>query len=197
MLIDIADTSVNKKHLDILIRLDYFDMFGNSGYLLKLYDEFQNGEFKYKKTYVDQTKAKRLEELRKMEIELSKDNDLKLLPNEIIMFQKELLGYCELTYPNMDLSWCVVTEIDTKYSPKLTLYNLNKGAEKVFKMSKKLFNTRNKETQIVVGDLIQLLGHKNEFKKVPDGNGNFVATDQKEQWITEYKKYIIKENENE
>lgn len=195
LLVDLSDqTVVNKKHIDVLIRLDYFDMFGNSGYLVKLYDEFQNGEFKYKKSYVDNTKATRIEELKKLEIELKNREDLKLSPNEIVMYQKELLGYCELTYPSMDMSWCVVTNIDAKYSPKLTLYNLNRGVEKVFKMSKKLFNTRNKETQIEVGDLIQLLGYKNEYKKVPDGNGNFVPTDQIEQWVTEYKKYLTKEN---
>lgn len=196
LLADITEkSSVNSKQLKILIKLNFFSDYGPNGLLTDLYIEFSEGKSKYGKNL--KSKLARLETLIEIEKEARKHNQRTIQPNEMVMFQKEMMGYSDVTYPSMNMSWCVVTNIDTKYSPKLTLYNLNKGIEKVFKINKKLFYTKDKRTQIELGDLIQLVSHKNEYKKVPDGNGNFVATDQVEQWITEYKKYLTKENEND
>ena len=54
------------------------------------------------------------------------------------MFQIEVMGYADVSYSDINSAWCVVTEIDTKYSPKLTLYSLRKGEEKQFKMDKNI-----------------------------------------------------------
>ncbi|MBG9766044.1 hypothetical protein ABD78_20095 [Paenibacillus polymyxa] len=194
LLVDISQkTSVNSRQLKILIMLNYFDDFGHSGYLMKIFDEFNEGKYKYKKTYVAKTIETRLTELRRIEKELKVNNVPEVLPNETIMFQIEHMGYADAKYPNVNASWCVVTDLDTKYSPKLTLYNLRRGEERIFKMDKKTFNTRDASLRINKGDLIEITGFKKKARQIPDGNGGFKPTDQIDIWITGYSKYTDKE----
>ncbi|MDR6779558.1 DNA polymerase-3 subunit alpha [Paenibacillus peoriae] len=195
LLVDITEkTSVNTRQLDILLKLNFFSEYGNNGLLMAIYNEFSIGKNQYKKTYVEKTKNKRLEELRQIESELRSKNEInELLPNEIVMFQKEMLGYSDAIYPSVNASWCVVTDLDTKYSPKLTLYNLRRGEERIFKMDKKTFNTKDTSLKINKGDLIEITNHKRKTKQVPDGNGGFKPTDQTDIWITGYSKYRDKE----
>ncbi|MGV2887245.1 PHP domain-containing protein [Paenibacillus taichungensis] len=195
LLVDInLKTSVNARQLKILIMLNYFDMFGNNGYLAALFKEFSDGKYKYKKTYVEKTIEQRLIELKKIEIELRNQEVPAILPNETVMFQIEHMGYADVKYPDTSFGWCVVTDIDTKYSPKLTLYGVQKGETRIFKMSKKTFNVKDRNLRINIGDLIEITEFKKKMKSVPDGNGNFVETNQSETWITGYNKYKNKEN---
>ncbi|ASA22560.1 hypothetical protein [Paenibacillus donghaensis] len=194
------NTSVNTRQIKILIKLNYFDMFGHSGLLLKIYDEFINGEFKYKTTYVEKTLAIRIEKLLEIELKLRKNDIPELLPHDVVMTQIEHMGYADVKYPKIESSWCVVTDIDIKYSPKLSLYNVQKGNTYIFKMDKKTFNCKDKKLKIEKGNLIEITEHKKKLKSVPDGNGQFIETDQMEVWITGYTKYIdsnknIKEEE--
>ena len=46
--------------VEILIRLGYFQEFGSSGKLMKLFHEFREGEFKFSKALVPATQEKRL-----------------------------------------------------------------------------------------------------------------------------------------
>ncbi len=197
LLVDITlNTSVNARQLKILIMLNYFDMFGNNGYLSALFKEFSEGKYKYKKTYVEKTIQQRLMELKKIEIKLKSQEVPAILPNETVMFQIEHMGYADAKYPDIGAGWCVVTDIDTKYSPKLTLYGVQKGETRNFKMSKKTFNVKDKSLRINIGDLIEITEFKKKMKSVPDGNGNFIETNQSETWITGYNKYKNKENVN-
>ncbi|MNH66509.1 DNA polymerase III subunit alpha [compost metagenome] len=196
LLVDITQkTSVNSRQLDILIRLNFFSMYGNSGLLIAIYNEFSNGKSQYKKTYVEKTKIKRIDELNQLEKEIRETNSTPdIPPNEAVMFMREMLGYADITYPNVDSAWCVVTDLDTKYSPKLTLYSLKKGEERMFKMDKKTFKPKDKSLQINKGDLIKITEFKKKYRQVPDGSGGFKATDQMECWITGYIKYTEKGN---
>lgn len=191
------DTSVNTRQLDILIRLDFFSKFGNNGTLLKVYEEFSNGKSQYKKTYVEKTKIKRIEELKNIEQEIRSNPIEPLLPNEEVMLRKELMGYADITYPNIDSGWCVVTDLDIKYSPKLKLYNLKSGKEQMFKMDKKTFNTKDKSLKIDKGDMIEITEFMKKPRQVPDGTGGFKPTDQTDYWITRYTKYKTKEPSKE
>lgn len=196
LLVDITEkTSVNTRQLDILIRLNFFSKFGTCGLLLAIYNEFSSGKVQYKKTYVEKTKLKRLEELRSAEESIrSLNNYLELLPNEVVMFESEVTGYITTTYPNVESNWCVVTDLDTKYSPKLKLYRLKTGEEYNFKMDKKTFNNKDKKLVIQKGDMIEITSHQKKQRQVPDGAGGFKPTDQTDVWITGYTKYIQKES---
>jgi DNA-directed DNA polymerase III (polc) len=197
LLVDITqNTSVNTRQLDILIRLNFFSKFGNNGLLLEVYDEFANGKNQFKKTYVEKTKLKRTEELKSIEQKIRSNSTEPLLPNIEVMLRKELMGYADITYPNIDSGWCVVTELDTKYSPKLKLYNLRNGKEQVFKMEKKKFNTNDSALKIERGDLIEIKEFMKKQRQVPDGSGRFKPTNQMDYWITRYTKYKGQEAKN-
>lgn len=198
LLIDLTEkSSLNTRNIEILIKLGYFSDFGTNGLLLKIWDEFCNGENKYKKTYVQKTKVLRIEELKNFEAKLRQEKVDEPLPNEEVMFQIEVMGYADKVYPNVNSAWCVVTDLDTKYSPKLTLYSLRKGEERQFKMDRKTFNTKDAALRINKGDLIKITDFKKKYKQVPDGEGGFKPTEQMEYWITGYIKYTDKENLNE
>ncbi|MFI2856963.1 PHP domain-containing protein [Paenibacillus sp. JSM ZJ436] len=190
LLVDINDnTKTNKSQALILIKLNFFSEFGNISELVELHKQFYEGEHKYKKSYVEKTREARLSKLRLLENSIKSSGMPEMPPNEVIMFQKEMLGYADKTYPNVESSWCVVTDLDTKYSPKLKLYSLKKGEEKQFKMDKKTFKSKDPSLQINKGDLIKITDFKKKHKQVPDGSGGFVPTKQIEYWITGYQKY--------
>lgn len=159
------DTSVDSRQIKILIKLNYFDMFGHSGLLLKLYDEFLNGEFRYKTSYVEKTLAIRIAKLIDLENEFRSKGVPELLPNDVVMTQLEHMGYADVRYPKINSSWCVVTDINTKYSPKLYLYSVKKGESKMFKMDRKTFNVKDKTLKINRGDLIEITEHKKKSNK--------------------------------
>ncbi|WP_179281010.1 DNA polymerase III subunit alpha [Paenibacillus sp. XY044] len=196
LLADVTEkTSVNSKQLKILIRLNFFSEFGNSSLLLKLHEEFSEGKIKYGKNL--KSKLQRLESLIEYEHKIRKEDSIPdTLPNDEVMFHKEMLGYADIKYPHVSPGWCVLTELDTKYSPKLTLYNLKTGQERIFKMDKKTFNVKDNSLKINKGDLIRIDSFIKKQRQVPDGKGGFKPTDQTDVWITGYTKYSDKETLN-
>ena len=181
LLVDIEEkTSINSRQLEILIKLNYFSEFGTNGELLKIADVFFNGNVAYKKSLKSETKIKRLEFIKQKEKEIKSSNEQKNLPyGEQILFEKEHLGYAQTTYPDLKEYMGVITYIDTKYSPKITLYNLKTGQENTAKMSKKLFNERD----VKVGMVLKNLQVKYEHKKRREADGTYTDLPEKEPWI--------------
>lgn len=168
LLIDIDEnTSVNSRQLDILIRLNFFKQFGSIERLLAIYNNFIDGEFKYKKTYVQKTKDKRIPELLKWEKET--DITINFPIHERIQFEKEHLGYSEITL-DVPMSHCIVMEVNAKYTPIITFYQLATGKELVAKIKKKTFFT-NKGDLLEVGDYIDIKKTFQDFKWKKTDNG--------------------------
>lgn len=181
LLVDIyQNTSVNTRQLDILIKLNFFVEFGGTNELLTIYKEFSSGENQYKKTYVEKTKIKRIEALKAVEVEIRNSNiDKTISPNETVMFQKEVLGYADVKYENLKEYHGVIIDIDTKYSPKLTVYSLQTGEEEIIKMAKKDF----KKSGLEVGMMIKNLNIESKNKKRPDGQGGWLELEDVEPWL--------------
>ena len=188
----------NTKQLDILIKLDYFSEFGNIGYLLDLvrcYDEF-NGKKQYKKdqmkypqevveiikNYSDETpKQYRCSDpdavLREVS-SLVKGHKIPLQSR--IEWENEYLGYVSFTMPEQRGTW-VVTAIDTKYSPRLNVYELSTGRSETVKISKRDYQ----ENPLVIGDTVRLtITEKPKMKKVGD---EWVQSEtEKDKWLKYY-----------
>lgn len=180
LLIDIHEkTSVNSRQLDILIRLNFFEEFGSIERLLAIYDNFVNGDHKYKKTYVDKTKQKRIAELIKWEKET--DDIIEFSISDKIKFQKEVLGYAELTL-DVPKSHCIVLEVDTKYTPLVTLYQLQTGKEIRAKIKKNTFYTSRGEL-CKEGDYVEILKTFKDYKWRKTENGFEQDKTQKELFI--------------
>lgn len=138
-----------------LIKLNYFSEFGKSQYLLDIYDLYckYHGSKIIKKDNCEFDRDFMLQfatETDKQYRLTDSDGFLKALcdqvPNRSITIkeyldaQSEYLGYIDYINPKA-VGYGYVMSVDTKYSPKLTMYELDTGKTTVYKMSKKTFAT--------------------------------------------------------
>lgn len=144
----------NSRQLDILIRLNYFSEFGGSLRLLKiteLYNKYNSKKVlkkekldlpieivtKYAKSETEKQYRFEDEGMTAMLGELCgmvPDEDLPILSQ--IEAQKEYLGYIDLVDPTKPTK-AVILEVNTKYTPKLSLYRLYDGQTISVKLKKK------------------------------------------------------------
>lgn len=176
LLVDLEENStINSKQIKILIQLDFFDEFGKAGTLLNIYNEFSEGQFKYKKTYCEKTKQKRLEELLSLEFE-----DFEMPIKQQIQAQTEYYGTPTLIKPNLR-GYAYILNVETKGTPRITIYGLGNGKTTVVKTWQKNYN-KNKCKE---GDIIShcKMTQRNKMKKVGE---EWKASDELEWWLEEY-----------
>lgn len=127
--------ALNSGVVETLIRYGYFIQFGPSGKLLKIYDEFYNGENKWADTYKQATKRKRYANLIAYEQSAAQEQ---LPVKDVIRFEIEKLGSPTSVYPDR-AGYYGVLDVDTKYSPKVYLYSLYTGHNGMMKVKKATF----------------------------------------------------------
>lgn len=196
----IQDLKVDSRKLEILIKLNFFEEFGGIEKLLLSNDIFNKyyGKKQLKKEKVfeagldyDLVRRNSGKETPKMFSQLDsvglvaelvnmipdKESSLKT----IVHYQVENLGYIEIVDKKY-AGFCVVTDINVDYSPKIKLYALANGNTIPVKIDKKIY-ARN---PLKRGDIIKVEDQyrKNKMKKV---EGKWVESDEKEWWIREYK----------
>ena len=164
--------------VELLIRLGYFQEFGSSGKLSKLFHEFREGEFKFSKAHIPATQEKRLSILRKLESEMS-ESELPI--HEQIRFEIAMCGAPFTTAPNLRSEYAVL-EVDDRYSPKIRLYNIATGRTGMMKLKKAAFNAQPLES----GSILRLLAweRKPSYRYV-DGKAK-PDRQHMELWITRY-----------
>ena len=193
------DRQINSRQMEILIQLQYFDEFGKNKKLLEIYKYFKN-------LYGRKTIAKdKLEDLglnpedvvecfeKETEKQYINIDYMKMLtnietriPNKAIsiteqaLFEIDVVGYISMIY-DVDKRYCLVTDVDTKYSPKVTLYSLGSGKEVICKISKALF----KEEPFKKGQLIKCGNFFEKYKQRKTEYG-WEQTNVKEWWLTSY-----------
>lgn len=157
-----------------LIKLDYFREFGNINQLLRLYDEFYNGDHCFKPTLVAASQQKRMDYLIAIETgdtsaadgflagmvdpatdtmsRISREiRDITTTPLDVVRYECELLGSPMTILPDATGDYAVL-EVDTKYSPKVRMMSLKTGKVGMLKVLKKTFE----KTPLAVGELIHL-----------------------------------------
>lgn len=179
LLVDLEnETGIDSRQTGILIDLGYFSAFGNEGKLKEVYAEFSEGKFRYKKTHKDKTKKERIEALRM--IEDMTTGDPMSIPDKM-RFETEYLGAPVSVVPDAKNLYTVI-ELDTKYSPKVQLFNVASGTTGQMKIRKAVFNLK----PFKVGDSIAI----KEWNKRPAYayiNGKSVKKkDEYEFWIDIY-----------
>lgn len=193
------DRQINSRQMEILIQLQYFDEFGKNKKLLEIYRYFKN-------LYGRKTIAKdKLEDLglnpedvvecfeKETEKQYINIDYMKMLtnietriPNKAIsiteqaLFEIDVVGYISMIY-DVDKRYCLVTDIDTKYSPVVTLYSLGSGKEVICKINKALF----KEEPFKKGQLIKCGRFFEKYKQRKTENG-WEQTNIKEWWLNDY-----------
>lgn len=196
LLLDISNnTSCNTKQIEILIKLNFFSEFGNNQKLLNIYNKFTD---RYKKNHIDKTKEQRLKEINEYALTIE---DKKLSLEYQIKSEYEYLGYVESVY-KLDHSYCIVLNIDTKYTPKLLMYHLDNGEQKTYKIYKKQFYSKDDSDNLTSVpllnkyDVIQIHKiQKREKNKLVDNE--WVKTDEFEDYLYSWATIRKFKDENE
>ena len=98
----------------------------------------------------------------------------------IIEKRSEVLGYVDIIDKKY-AGYCVITDLNIEYSPKLKLYALANGNTIPVKIDKKTF----KKQPLARGDIIKVNNQckKPKMKKV---DGKWTESDEKEWWVIDY-----------
>lgn len=185
LLVFAEENGYNNSKFSNLIKINYFEKFGNNKKLDVFYDEFSNGKYRFLKSLSDASKTKRILELKNIFDNIP--NDRYPISDQVKM-EKAILGYVQATYP-VDKKYVFVNDIDTKFSPRANLYCLATGKTDSIKIQKRLFELK----KFKDGDILYV----NKFSKKPAVkyvNGKYVEDDSSYQWWIE--SYEIIENEN-
>lgn len=201
-----SKTSIKKNQIRILIELDFFEEFGDANILLSQYDFYSkyNTRSQYKKSEIQDMgipfeliKKNAAKETDKMftnvdfeslfndAIKIISQTTAKRKISERIQSQINYLGYITIKddrYSGM----AAVLSVDTKYSPKLSLYSLKNGTTLDCKIDKRTFN----KEKLVNGDIVKINGTKQKpkvKKNIETGEWETIAGT-KELWITAYQK---------
>lgn len=189
----------DSRQLEILIKLNYFSQFAPIGKLLnivEIYNKFGTRktlkesdvlslptpvqEIVAKYTVKPKTQYKITDNdgmLREL-AELAGERPITMMMR--LEWEKEFLGYCASTDPSQQGSWLVL-DIDTKYSPKLTIFAIWSGEQRIVKVSKRDFQSN----PLVKGDTIRLTIEQRPKTKLVDGQ--WVKDESvKEDWLKYY-----------
>ena len=200
LLVRIKELKVDSRKLDILIKLDFFEEFGGISYLLSCNDLFSKyyGKKQMKKDKAlegkldfEVVRRHSQKETPKTFMGLDSISLLKELveniPNEKtglktkIAYQIENLGYIDIVDKKY-VGYCVALDLNVDYSPRLKLYALANGNTIPVKVSKKIY----KDNPIRRGDIVKV-EHQYRKPKMKKVDGEWIETDEKEWWISEYK----------
>ena len=192
----------NSRQLEILCRLGYFEEFGKSAKLLKLYDFYNTYHGKkilkkdklslplelVQKYAISETEKQYRFDPETMEALLNEviddipDEELPLC--ERLDAEREYLGYISYIDPKLENTGLVLS-VDTKYSPKITVYMLSTGETITYKLQKVLYQKKPFDS----GTFIKFYAEERQKSRKVDGQ--WVKLDDTEMWITNY---LIKEN---
>lgn len=201
LLVRITELKVDSRKLDILIKLDFFEEFGDIAYLLMCSNLFSTY---YSKKQIKKNKALedkldfdllRLcsqKETPKMfsgldSVMLIKELIKNIIPEKKtslklkIAYQIEHLGYVDIVDKKY-AGYCVALDLNVDYSPRLKLYALANGNTIPVKVSKKIY----KDNPIRRGDIVKV-EHQYRKPKMKKVDGEWMETDEEEWWISEYK----------
>lgn len=187
------DPRINKKAIEILFHLGYFNKFAQPNRLIAEYDIYQkyiSAKVLTKSSFDDimidairpccgKETEKQFREIdnKALITALIKQANIKQATIvDRIKWQLEYLGYCTVNDPNSDPNdWLVLEVKTTGYGTVYcTLYNLCYGAERTYRANKKFWTNH----QLSKGDVARVvLQEKNKMKK--NENGEWVTLNEK------------------
>ena len=209
LLIDL-EGHINSRQLEILIKLDFFEEFGNTEKLLKTTEYFNTyyNKKQFSKEKLDIEILSIISDFSESEtnklykgvdtVKLCKYLESKLENNHIsirdrIIAQIEYTGSCNITDDTLPKNLCIVTDLDTTYTPKITLYSLVTGNTATFKVSSRITGIN----PINQFDIIRFLATEDKPKKkrieldeidIKTGKKKikYINTDETEKWLSKY-----------
>lgn len=199
------DPRINKKAIEILFHLGYFNKFAQPNRLIaeyEIYQKYISVKVLTKSSFDDimidvirpccgKETEKQFREIDNRALITALIKQANIKPTTIvdrIKWQLEYLGYCTVNDPNSDPNdWLVLDVKTTGYGTVYcTLYNLCYGAERTYRANKKFWTNH----QLSKGDVIRaVLQEKNKMKK--DENGEWVTLSETYQEMKVWKKLEV------
>ena len=196
------DPRINKKAIEILFHLGYFDKFAQPNRLIaeyEIYQKYISVKVLTKSSFDDimidvirpccgKETENQFREIDNRALITALIKQANIKPATIvdrIKWQLEYLGYCTVSDPNSDPNdWLVLDVKTTGYGTVyITTYNLCYGAERTYRANKKFWANH----QLSKGDVIRaVLQEKNKMKK--DENGEWVVLSETYQEMKVWKK---------
>ena len=193
----------NSRQREILIKLGYFDEFGGTLRLLKLCDlyDLYHGKKIIKKDkcnlpidlvqkYATSETAKQyrfesdaMDNLLYEFANFIPDGDIPLRTR--LESEAEYLGYISYTNPKFQNTGFVL-DVNTKYSPKISIYHLDTGITTTYKLSKAAYQ----KNPFDKGNIIKFYSQEKPKSKLVDGE--WIKTSETELWISNY---IVKQTD--
>lgn len=144
------ETCLDTRQIAILIELNYFEQFGKSGKLMKVYNEFFEGKSKLTKTV--KSYEIRLEACRKFEQALPEEE---LDIGQTLLSEHSNVGLCLTIDKTKPDNLYFVAGIDEKYGIKVKLYSVQRGTTGIVRVRKGDFAKHS----FSEGDCIVLTGY--------------------------------------
>ncbi len=199
------DPRINKKAIEILFHLGYFNKFAQPNRLIaeyEIYQKYISAKVLTKSSFDDimidvirpccgKETEKQFRDIDNKALITALIKQANIKPTTIvdrIKWQLEYLGYCTVNDPKSDPNdWLVLDVKTTGYGTVYcTLYNLCYGAERTYRASKKFWTNH----QLSKGDVIRaVLQEKNKMKK--DENGEWVVLSETYQEMKAWKKLEV------
>lgn len=204
LLYDMKKAGLTQRQVLILIRIDYFSEFGSPGKLIKIQELFEklNENVQLKKDKVDSLSipheiveyySGKVTEKQYNGVDvkglLTHWADIMPFKNvdkiQLASWRYKYIGFCDIV--DHDLKGCVlVTNVNTRYSPRITVYALANGNTLDIKIQRKVFN----EKPIEDGDILAIYEYEHKQKTRMNEEGKYERIpDEYEWWI---KKYDVK-----
>ena len=216
LLYDITDkTSCDSRQLDILVKLNFFEEFGDINDLLAQIENYR--KLRDKKTLkvenlstfrltIDQVKPF-AEKITEKQIKISdmrplitdmnaRENRHETSLIDRIRYENELLGYISLTLPDIAEHYYYITKITGNASRMITIYQLKTGKTEKYKVRKAYFE----KNPLEEGQIINVIEITEDYKwrctnSATTGKKKFERTDEREFLLTRYK--ILKKSKKE
>lgn len=193
---------IKKSHVEKLVYMEYFSDYGSINQILAFIEHAENlyGRNQFAKDKLPEQYRSLIEkysesitekQYRKFNYDaaltelLQSDSSVSIDAGELVLKQIETLGYALYRNPKADDRYGIIIDIDTKYSPKLTMYKVNTGETEIYKMKRVLFDKKD----IKNGDFIMFSkSAKNKCKKQ---DGEWIQLPEQEYWITNLKRISV------
>ena len=170
------NTCLDARQIEILIGLNYFEQFGKTDKLMKVFEYFFNSKNKITKQH--KSFNERLESCRQYEKTLENSD----LPAGLrLRYEMDNIGLCLFTDPSALTNAYFVTSIDDKYSIKINLYNICRGTTGMVKVAKKDYHT------VSEGSCIRIENYRKGPKYTYNKGVKTIVPGETEIWLTNYK----------
>lgn len=199
------DPRINKKAIEILFHLGYFNKFAQPNRLIaeyEIYQKYISAKVLTKSSFDDimidvirpccgKETEKQFREIDNRALITALIKQANIKPTTIvdrIKWQLEYLGYCTVNDPNSNPNdWSILDVKTTGYGTVYcTLYNLCYGAERTYRANKKFWTNH----QLSKGDVARVvLQEKNKMKK--DENGEWITLSETYQEMKVWKKMEV------